>query len=96
MQRSCDLRLRSRLAAPCASDDRDWRLTGMEVDVVATYRCFLVRGERIRSVQIFECADDAEVSLKAAAFLTANPGHQGMEIWQAGRFVVRVPSRSEA
>jgi hypothetical protein len=62
---------------------------------VATYRCFVVQGERIRSVEIFECTDDAEVSLKATAFLSANPGHQGVEIWQAGRFVARIPSGSE-
>jgi len=62
-------------------------------DLVATYRCFLVRGERIRSVHILECANDTEVSLKATALLRANPDHQGVEIWQAGRFVARIPSR---
>ena len=62
-------------------------------DLVATYRCFLVRGERIRSIHILECADDTEVGLKATALLSANPAHQGVEIWQAGRFVARVASR---
>jgi hypothetical protein len=62
---------------------------------VASYRCFLVSGERIRSVQVLECADDAEVGLKATALLESKPDHQGIEIWQAGRFVVRIPSRAK-
>jgi hypothetical protein len=60
---------------------------------VAAYRCFLVSGERIRSVRVLECADDAEVSLKATAILSANPDHQCVEIWQVGRFVARIPTR---
>jgi hypothetical protein len=57
---------------------------------VTTYRCLLVSGERIQSIQIFECADDTEVGLKASALLKAKPEHQGIEIWQAGRFVARI------
>ena len=60
---------------------------------MTTYRCFLVSGERIQSVQILECADDAEVGVKAAALLESKPEHQGAEIWQAGRFVTRIPRR---
>lgn len=59
---------------------------------MTTYRCFLVSGQRIRSVEIFDCADDAEVRLKATAVLRSKPDHQGAEIWQAGRFVARIPS----
>jgi hypothetical protein len=36
-----------------------------EADVTA-YRCYLMCGERIQAVQIFDCVDDAEVILKAA------------------------------
>lgn len=61
---------------------------------VTTYRCFLVSGERIRSIQIFECASDSEVGVKATALLNSKPEHQGIEIWQAGRLVVRIPSRA--
>jgi hypothetical protein len=48
-------------------------------------------GERIQTVQMFDCADDAEVILKAAAFLSSKPEHQDIEIWNGGRMVARVP-----
>lgn len=60
-------------------------------DSVATYRCFLVSGERIQSVQSLECADDAEVLRKGAALLDSKPEHQAIEIWEHGRFVKRLP-----
>jgi hypothetical protein len=45
----------------------------------------------IRAVQIVECADDAEVMLKAAALLDAHPEHQNVEIWDGKRMVAHLP-----
>ena len=56
-----------------------------------TYRCFLLSGERIQSVQVLECEDDDEASTKGAMLLESKPEHQRVEIWQGARLVVRVP-----
>jgi hypothetical protein len=50
-------------------------------------------GESIRAVQNFECADDAEVILKATDLLTSKPEHQKIEIWDGSRIVASVPRR---
>lgn len=52
---------------------------------VTGYRCYLMSGETSQAVQNFECADDAEVILKANALLDSNP-----EIWEGKRLVARV------
>ena len=54
------------------------------------YRCLLMSGETIQTVQNFECADDAEVILQASALLDSKPEHQSVEIWQAKRLVARL------
>ena len=61
-----------------------------------TYRCFLVSGERIQTVQLLECEDDKEATAKAAVFLQTKPEHQGAEIWQRGRFVTRISRHSQS
>jgi hypothetical protein len=58
---------------------------------VPAYRCYLMSGGHIRAVQIVECADDAEVMLKAAALLDAHPEHQNVEIWDGKRMVAHLP-----
>lgn len=55
------------------------------------YRCYLMSGDRIQVVKIFECADDAEVILKATALLDVHPEHQNVEVWDGKRMVARVP-----
>jgi hypothetical protein len=52
-------------------------------------------GEHIQGVQNIECADDAEVIIKAAAILNSHVDHQGVEIWQGGRFVARTPRKTD-
>jgi hypothetical protein len=56
-----------------------------------TYRCFLLSGERIQSVQVLECNDDKEATTNGAMLLESKPEHQCVEIWQGGRLVIRVP-----
>jgi hypothetical protein len=53
------------------------------------YRCYLMRGEHIQAVQTYECADDAEVILKAGALLESKPEHPAIEIWEGKRLVAR-------
>jgi hypothetical protein len=60
---------------------------------MVTYRCFLVSGERIQAVQFLECEDDMEATARGAALIEEKPEHQSVEIWQGGRFVVRIPTR---
>jgi hypothetical protein len=52
-------------------------------------------GEQIHSVQNIESADDAEAMIKAAAILESHVEHQGIEIWQGARFVVRIPREND-
>lgn len=52
-------------------------------------------GERIQGVQNIECAGDAEVMIEAAAILDSRVEHQGIEIWQGGRFVARIPRKPD-
>jgi len=47
-------------------------------------------------VQTFECADDAEVTLKAAALLDAHPEHRNVEIREGKRKVAHVPRREQS
>jgi hypothetical protein len=42
---------------------------------VSGYRCFLISGETIQAIQTYECANDAEVNLKAKARLDLTPEH---------------------
>jgi hypothetical protein len=60
------------------------------------YRCYLIRGERIQAVQIFDCADDAEVILKASALLCSKPEYQDIEIWNDARMVARLPQPEQS
>jgi hypothetical protein len=60
---------------------------------VPNYRCYFMSGERIQGVQTFECDNDAEVLTEAAAVLESHPEHQGIEVWEGGRFVARVPRK---
>jgi hypothetical protein len=60
------------------------------------YRCYLMTGDTIHAVQIFECADDAEVILRATALLDSKPEHQNIEIWEGPRIVGRVPRYAQA
>jgi hypothetical protein len=55
------------------------------------YRCYLMTGETIRGVQMFECPDDAEVIIKAAALLESKPEFQNAEVWEGKRLVGRIP-----
>jgi len=57
---------------------------------VAGYRCYFMSGEHIQAVQNFECADDAEVILKAGALLKSKPEHPGIEIWEGKRLVAHL------
>jgi hypothetical protein len=50
---------------------------------MADYRCYLMSGDNFQAVQTCECANDAEVILKATALLDSKPEHQAVEIWQA-------------
>ena len=59
------------------------------------YRCYLMSGESIHGVQIFEGADDAEIMLKAAALLSDHPEHQKIEVWDGARLVARMPRQME-
>ena len=53
------------------------------------YRCYLMSGEHIQAVQTYECADDAEVILKAGTLLKSKPEHPAIEIWKGKRLVAR-------
>jgi hypothetical protein len=57
---------------------------------VSGYRCFLMSGETIQAVQTYECADDAEVILKAKTLLDSKPEHAAVEIWEGKRWVARL------
>ena len=57
---------------------------------VSEYRCYLMSGETIQAVQTYECADDAEVILKASALLDSKPQHAAVEIWEGKRLVARL------
>ena len=61
---------------------------------VKGYRCYLMSGGNIQAVQIFECANDAEVILKANELLASKPQHPAVEIWEGKRFVARLASNS--
>ena len=58
---------------------------------MSEYRCFLMSGESIQAVQAYECANDAEVILKAKALLDSKPQHAAVEIWEGKRLVARLP-----
>ena len=60
---------------------------------MADYRCYLMSGDNFQAVQTYECANDAEVILKATALLDSKPEHQTVEIWQGSRLVTRIPRR---
>jgi hypothetical protein len=47
-------------------------------------------GETIQAVQTYECADDAEIILKARALLDSKPEHAAVEIWEGKRLVARL------
>ena len=53
-------------------------------------------GETIQAIQNFECADDAEVILKANAFLDSKPEHPAVEIWEGKRLVARLARKPTA
>ena len=53
------------------------------------YRCFLMSGDKIQAVQTYECADDAEVILKARALLDSKPAHPSIDVWEGKRLVAR-------
>jgi len=57
---------------------------------VSGYRCYLMSGENMQAVQTYECADDADVILKASALLDSKPAHQSAEIWEGKRLVARL------
>jgi hypothetical protein len=57
------------------------------------YRCFLVKDDDIAAVRTLECADDAEVFVKAAELLEAMSECQSIEIWHGKRLVGRIPKR---
>jgi len=44
----------------------------------------------MQAVQIYECADDAEVILKASALLDSKPEHPAVEIWEGKRLGARL------
>lgn len=57
---------------------------------VSEYRCYLISGQNIQAVRTYECADDAEVILKASALLDSKPEHPAVEIWEGKRLVARL------
>jgi hypothetical protein len=57
---------------------------------VTGYRCFLMSGDKIQAVQTYECANDAEVVLKARDLLDSKPQHPAVEIWEGKRLVARL------
>jgi hypothetical protein len=57
---------------------------------VTGYRCYMMSGDNIQAVQTYECANDAEVILKANALLESKPQHSALEIWEGKRFVARL------
>ena len=48
-------------------------------------------GDHVPALQIFDCDQDAEVVVRAAALLDSKPENQGIEIWRGDRLVARVP-----
>jgi hypothetical protein len=61
-----------------------------------TYRCFFISGERLQAVQLLECEDDKDACTRGITLLESKPEHQGVEIWQGGRFVARVPKTNQS
>lgn len=59
-------------------------------NVSISYRCYLMRGERIHGVQIIGAPDDAEVLIKAGALLKEHPEHPTIEVWEGKRLVARL------
>jgi hypothetical protein len=57
---------------------------------VSGYRGYFMSGEHIQAVQNFECADDAEVILKAGTLLNSKPQHPAIEIWEGKRLVAHL------
>ena len=55
------------------------------------YRCYLMVGDHIDAVRVLECAEDAEVFVRAAELLDALHGYQAVEIWNGKRLVGRIP-----
>jgi hypothetical protein len=55
------------------------------------YRCYLMVGDHIDAVRVLECAEDAEVFVRAAELLAAMREYQAIEIWNGKRLVGRIP-----
>ncbi len=51
------------------------------------YRCYLMNGERIQGVRMFDASDDADVLIRAGGFLRTHPEHQEIEIGYGPRLV---------
>lgn len=60
-------------------------------DDLVGYRCYFMSGEHIHAVRVVECADDAEVVLKASEMLETHPQYQAVEVWERKRLVAQVP-----
>ncbi|NJO35633.1 MAG: hypothetical protein HC869_23725 [Rhodospirillales bacterium] len=67
-----------------------WIARAAQGNHMTGYRCFLMSGEHIQAVQTCECADDAEVILKARTLLDSKPEHPALEIWEGSRLVARL------
>ena len=57
------------------------------------YLCFVMKQEDIAAARTLECADDAEVFVKAAELLETMSECQSIEIWHGKRLVGRIPKR---
>jgi hypothetical protein len=63
---------------------------------LSSFRCYFMSGEHIQAVHRYECANDAEVILKANELLKAHPEHPAMEIWEGKRLVARLTKNPHA
>ena len=58
-----------------------------------TYRCYLMSGEHIQGVKVWDAPDDAEVLIKVGQLLKDHPEHSSIEVWEGKRLVAHL-SRS--
>ena len=64
---------------------------------MTAYRCYLLDSQnKIRAVETFECACDADAVVQATTLFDSRDGFDAIEIWCDARIVGRIPRHSQA
>ena len=54
------------------------------------YRCLFTSASRVQVIRAYESSSDAVMILRAKGFMSAQPEHSMVEIWERKRFVARL------